>query len=150
MSTQLKSLDERFAKLFAAGRVDSAQRAISHGDALGIHSELTCCYGTLQEVICLSGPHCAKCILVFENGVGLLAGADSYIPILTFGYSGQGPRILTAFLSAAGFTLTDAEHFQPPLIVRRDGSTTKGINQGTWIRWDDGTMTPIPKFLDSK
>ena len=146
-STQLKSIDERFTKLSARGRVDSAQSAISRGDAASLHAELTLCYGPLQEIICLSGPYRAKCILVFQGGVGLLAGADSCIPILTFGYCGQGARIFTSFLASAGFALTDAEQFQPPLIVRRDGSTMKGTNQGTWIRWEDGTMTPIPKFL---
>lgn len=147
MSIQLKSLDERFVKLDEAGGIESAQRAISSANGVSLHSELSRCYGALQEVICLSGPHCAKSILVFEGGVGLLAGADSLIPILTFGYSGTGSRIFSSFLSAAGFTLTDASQFQPPLIVRRDGSTMKGVTQGIEIRWEDGTTTLIPKFL---
>ncbi len=72
MSTQLRSLDEKLTQLAAAGRIDSAQRAISSGNGAEIYSELSQCYGALQEVICLNGPFAAKSILVFEAGVGLL------------------------------------------------------------------------------
>jgi len=146
MSTFLKSIDHRFAKLASAGLLDSAQHAINHGDGAGIHAVLSQSYGALQEVICLTGPHMARCILVFDGGVGLLAGAESYIPILTFGYLGQGSHTLAAFLTAAGFAYTDAPAFQPPLIVCRDGSTIKGVTHGAEIRWEDGTTTPMPKF----
>jgi hypothetical protein len=142
----LTSIDYRFTKLVASGRIDSAQSAISRGDPNGSYAELSQAYGSLQQIICLSGPHQAKCILVFEDGTGLLGGADSYIPILTFGYSGQGPRTFSAFLSAAGFSLIDASQFQPPLLVRRDGSTMKGRAEGSEICWEDGTTLLIPKF----
>lgn len=117
-----------------------------HGDAHGSYEEIAQAYGALSQIICLSGPHQAKCILVFEDGTGLLAGADSYIPILTFGYSGQGPRTCSAFLSEAGFTVTDASQFQPPLIVHKDGRTVKGNVEGQEILWEDGTTTHVPKF----
>ena len=143
-------IDERFGKLFELGDIDAAQHAISRGDVLVLHAELKKAYGPIHEVICLSGPFNAKSILVFEGGIGLLAGADSYIPILTFGYEGQGAYNFSAFLSAAGFAVSDATKFAPPLIVYSDGSITKGIRQGSDILWEDGNRTRVPKFLDEQ
>jgi hypothetical protein len=144
--TTLRNIDERFDGLLKAGRVDYAQRAISLGDGRKIYHELSQCYGQLQELICLSGPFQAKCILVFNDGIGLLAGANSAIPILTFGYKGQGSESMSNFLAAAGFAYADASEYQPPLIVRRNGTTEKGIVQGDMIFWETGGSTAIPTF----
>jgi formylglycine-generating enzyme required for sulfatase activity len=89
-------------------------------------------------------------ILVFEAGVGLLAGWGSAIHMLTFGYDGQGPTAMTAFLSAAGFVNADASRFEPPVIVHRDGKTTKGIAETDGIRWPDNTKTRMPMFPGDK
>ncbi len=91
----------------------------------------------------LKGPFKAKAVLVFDGGVGIRVGADSYIPIVTFGYHGQGASAFSAFLAAAGFSDTDATVVVPPVRLRRDGTKILGEASADQIAWQDGTITSL-------
>lgn len=141
----MEYLDAKLGKLVARGndKVEALQRAVERGDGRQIFSELTATYGPLDEVIFLAGPFKAKAVLVFSGGVGIRVGADSYIPILTFGYHGQGASAFSAFLSAAGFSHADATTIVPPVRLRRDGTRVVGECKDDQVTWQDGTITSL-------
>jgi hypothetical protein len=97
----------------------------------------------LREVVCVSGPHMSKIILLFDDGTSQTAGPHTR---MTFGYLGEGTRNFSAFLSSAGFAFTDATKFEAPCVYRNDGTTMKGTVSGNEICWSDGTKTPIPAY----
>ena len=138
-------LDRKFSKLVARGddKVEALQRAVELGDGRQIFAELTATYGLLDEVMFLEGPFKAKAVLVFSGGVGIRVGADSYIPILTFGYQGQGASVFSAFLAAAGFSDANASSIVPPLRLRRDGIRVSGEATEDQVTWQDGTITSL-------
>ncbi len=139
----MKHLDANFDKLRnqGSGKVNALQRAIDSGDGRQIFAKLASAYGSLSEVVFLKGPYMAKSVLVFADGVGLSAGADSYIPILTFGYQGQGSKVFSTFLAAAGFSDTDATAVVAPVRLGRDGTRVLGEVVDGQIMWQDGTST---------
>jgi hypothetical protein len=141
----MECLDAKFSKLVARGddKVEALSRAVKRGDGRQIFSELIATYGPLEEVLFLNGPFKAKSILVFSGGVGIRVGADSYIPILTFGYHGQGASAFSAFLSEAGFSDADATAVVPPMRLRRDGTRVLGATGEDQITWQDGTTTSL-------
>jgi hypothetical protein len=97
----------------------------------------------LREVVCVSGPHISKIILLFDDGTSQTAGPH---PRMTFRYLGEGTRNFPAFLSSAGFAFTDATKFEAPCVYRTAGTTMKGTVSGNEICWPDGTKTPIPAY----
>jgi len=139
----LRYIDTDFEKLVASNLIDEANEACRRGNGQALFGVLCRAYGELREIICLD-QH--DSILVFNDGTGVLAGYHATISILTFGYSGTGPRNLTSFLTAAGFDHVDATAFTPWSIVRKDGHRVDGCRENSSVVWSDGTRILIPRF----
>src|SRR2546423_5827379 len=122
----------------------------------------TTAHGSLREVVFLK-PN-KESLLVFSDGTVLpishqragydirretyayqvaseLGGTDPF-SLLTFGYSGTGPRCYAVFLSTAGFQNSNVEEIISPTKLRPDGSKVSGIEQGGSIVWGDRSETP--------
>jgi hypothetical protein len=80
----------------------------------------------------------------FEEAANKIGGTDP-LSMLAFGYSGTGPNCFATFLGAAGFSATNVEDINPPLRLRKDGSTVQGTKRGETIEWEDGSATPAPR-----
>ncbi len=109
----------------------------------------TALHGPLREVVFLEANK--NSILVFADGTQLpvqhrshgydvrqeayafrvaaeLGGTDPF-SMLTFGYSGTGPRCYSVFLRTAEFKQTDVENIEAPLILRADGTKITGVRR---------------------
>lgn len=147
--SNLLAVDDDFSEILNAGRGEILTRAIQTRDVDLLGRELHRVYGDLVEVMCLDGPAEGDCLLVFQRGLGILAGYHSPIGILTFGYGGQGPRTFSSFLQSAGFRDSDATAFEPWSSVRRDGTKVGGTRQGRVIRWEDGSFSIMPTIRNA-
>ncbi len=94
----------------------------------------------ISEVICVSGPHMARMIVLYEDGTRKDAGYETG---MGFGYAGGGPDRMSAFLRQAGFAFTDASRFVAPCRYRSNGTSMKGAIRDREIQWEDGSTTPI-------
>jgi len=117
---------------------DSQMVALSRG-AVALHSPL-------QAVVFLEANK--NSILVFSDGTQLpvqhrshgydlrreayairvaaeLGGTDPF-SLLTFGYSGTGPRCYSVFLQTAGFKDANVEDIRTPLLLKADGAKLGG------------------------
>ena len=72
-------------------------------------------------------------------------GGTNPFSLLTFGYSGTGPKCYSTFLSVAGFKSTNVEDIDPPLKLKEDGTRVRGSIRGESIEWEDGSDTPVKK-----
>lgn len=122
-------------------------------------------HGKLKEVVFLEKND--KSLLVFSDGAvlsveSLKAGFDirreSYslrvaaqlggtnpFSLLTFGYSGTGPKCYSTFLSVAGFKSTNVKDIDPPLKLKEDGTRVRGAIRGESVEWEDGSEIPVLK-----
>jgi hypothetical protein len=69
-------------------------------------------HGNLGEVRCVSGHDPCRIELVFADGHEVVVGdhsGDVDITMMKFGYRGTGPSCFHAFLSEAGFNITDEQ-----------------------------------------
>lgn len=111
-------------------------------------------HGELEEVLFLKNNN-KDSVLVFSDGTVLpvehsmhgydirresyafpvaaqLGGTDPF-SLLTFGYSGTGPKCYAAFLDAAGFLDTNVVDINAPLKLKADGTRINGIKrQAKW------------------
>lgn len=149
MGSALQSIDVRLSRLVSAGeeQLQAFKWALDHGDPLKLLAVLSTVYGAPIELICIQQ---SRGVLVFDGGVGVLVGYRSWIHMLTFGYQGRGPTNFTTFLAACGFVDPDAEHFDDPMLLRRDGTKLKGTLQGHRIRWPDWSSILVPPFQNDK
>lgn len=148
--TILKKLDTNYKKIKRSSRKNKEwlQNAIMYGWGDDMYYAISKCYGQLEELICLHGPHRAQSILVFKHGIGILAGSNSALEILTWGYNGQGPRAMSKFLKAAKFEKYQASEFEVAMIVRKDGTIIKGeFDRDTMlIQWETGGRMRYPDY----
>lgn len=113
-------------------------------------------HGNLQEVLFLKNNN-KDSILVFSDGTVLpvdyrmhgydirreayafraaaqLGGTDPF-SLLTFGYSGTGPKCYAAFLETAGFLDTNVVDINAPLKLKAEGTRINGTNrQAKWTQ----------------
>jgi predicted Zn finger-like uncharacterized protein len=75
-------------------------------------------------------------MLVFGDGTAALA--KSVCELLTFGYTGTGPRCYRAFLEEAGFAKCDVEDIGAPLRRKKDGTKVRDEARGDDCVWADG------------
>jgi hypothetical protein len=97
----------------------------------------------LSEVICVSGPHKSKIILVFGDGHTETAGVHTK---QTFGYDGDGSARFSSYLKEKEFAFRDASQFKAPHRYCSDGSHMAGELIGNEILWEDGTTIRVPSF----
>jgi TPR repeat protein len=141
----LRWIDTQFTKARQQGdeQFDRLIEAVEMGDGAAICGKLAEIYGPPCAVQFLDGPHRAKSIIVFNDGTGVRVGGDSYIPILTFGYTGQGERAFNAFLGAAEFPDPDVASIEAPLMLCKNGHQMNGVRENQYVRWEDGSTSLV-------